>query len=81
MTNTDKKDFDPQAYRALIAAVLTLAVEDLKLEPTSPHRSEAERFIFGDLSEQCDRYLVALDMNPERFRAAVREKMVDKLAV
>ena len=75
------QDFDYAAYRALIAAVLTLAVEDLKLGENSPHYQSANRFIFGDWSEQCDKYLTALDMNPERFRAALREKMVDELAV
>ena len=74
-------DWDPQSYRELIAAVLTLAVEDLKLPQTSPHYHSAQRFIFGDWSEQCDKYLTALDMNPQRFRAALREKMVDTLAV
>jgi hypothetical protein len=76
----DNTDFDYQAYRALISAILTLAVEDLKLETTSPHYQSAHRFFFGDWSEQCDKYLIALDMEPARFRAALREKMVDKLA-
>lgn len=70
-------DWDPQSYRELIAAVINLAVEDLQLPEGSAHRISAHRFIFGDWSEQCDRYLVAIDMNPERFRAALKAKLVD----
>lgn len=70
-------DWDPQAYRELIAAVITLAVEDLALDQDSPNYQSAHRFIFGDWSAQCDRYLLALDMNPERFRAALKAKMVN----
>ena len=75
------QEFDYRSYRELVAAVLALAVEDLKLGENSPHYQSANRFIFGDWSEQCDKYLLSLDMNPERFRAALREKMVDGLAV
>ncbi len=73
------QDFDYRSYRELVAAVLALAVEDLKLGENSPHYQSAHRFIFGDWSEQCDKYLLALDMNPERFRAALREKIIDNL--
>lgn len=69
---------DPIACRTLVAAIINLAVEDLKLEQGNPNRTSAERFIFGDHSAQCDRYLVALDMDPQRFRIALNAKLTDK---
>lgn len=67
-------DFDPQASRALISAVVTLAVEDLQLPEDNPNRVSAERFIFGDWSAGCDRCLQALDIDPQRFRNGLRER-------
>lgn len=74
-------DWDPQAYRELIAAVITLAVEDLSLPKMNNNRISAERFLFGDHSDHCDKYLMALEIDPQRFRLAVREKLVDDVTV
>lgn len=70
----DTDNFDPQACRALIAAVVSLAVEDLKLEQGHPDRTSAERFIFGTDSQVCDSYLTILGMEPTRFRSALAQR-------
>lgn len=70
----DNDNFDPQACRALIAAVVSLAVEDLKLEQGHPDRTSAERFIFGTDSQVCDSYLTILGMEPQRFRSALAQR-------
>lgn len=74
-------DSDVDAPRRILAAVLTLAVEDLKLPKGDKHRLESESFFWGANKDVSTKYLVMLGMEPERFKNAVKAKMVDTLAV
>jgi len=80
MSNTELHE-DVDASRRILAAVLTLAVEDLKLPKNDPHRIASESFFWGANKAVSEKYLVQLGMDPDRFRNAVKAKMVDSLAV
>lgn len=74
---TERHDeIDVHAYRDMLAAVLNLAVEDLKLKPGHPDREDSVEFFWGRNKEQSTKYLQLLNLDPERFRAVLKEKQL-----
>ena len=72
-------DEDAGASRRILAAVLALAVEDLKLDKDDPNRIASESFFWGANKAVSEKYLMLLGMDPERFCNALKAKVVDKV--
>ena len=73
-TNERPEDFDPSACRRLLAAVVTLAVDDLTNAPTEADRVSAVNFFWGP-NPVADHYLLLLGLDVGRFKNALKAKL------